>query len=406
MTIAQPQQTGDTLHSELQQTGAAKPRETDDVQRRDLFARLLLPWYRTSHRDLPWRRRAGDAYAVWISEIMLQQTTVAAVIPFYERWMERFPTVEHLADADIEDVLRHWAGLGYYARARNLHKAAQMVVERHGGALPRSAEGLRALPGIGRYTAGAVASIAYNLREPLVDANVARVLSRVFGFTEDMRSSAAAQERLWTLAADLVPEGDASYFNQAMMELGALVCSAAAPRCEHCPLQSLCFAFASGEPTAYPESLGAKRWLDIDDAAVAVTDRRGRLLIVQRPLSAPLWGGLWELPRVTRQADETIDEAAQRAIGSAGISGVPLSPFGQVKHVVANRRVTLHGFRGHIENVVETGASAAWIGDALGKGASVAWIEPAQAADFPMATPQTKLIALWNQDNGQGRLEI
>jgi A/G-specific adenine glycosylase len=373
----------------------APSRETGDVQRRDLFARLLLPWYRTAHRDLPWRRRAGDPYAVWISEIMLQQTTVAAVIPFYERWMERFPTVELLAAAEIDDVLRHWAGLGYYARARNLHKAAQMVVERHGGVLPRSAEELRALPGIGRYTAGAVSSIAYNRREPLVDANVARVLSRVFGYAEDMRSSSAAQERLWNLAADLVPEGDASDFNQAMMELGALVCSSAAPRCEHCPLQSICFAYASGEPAAYPESVGAKRWLDIDDAAVAVMDRRGRLLIVQRPLTSPLWGGLWELPRVTRQADETIDEAAARAAGAGGVAGVALTPFGQVKHVVANRRVTLHGFRGRI--------------DAAGKpekDVALAWIEPAQAADFPMATPQTKLLALWNQDNGQGRLEI
>lgn len=358
---------------------------------------------------------------------MLQQTTVAAVIPFYERWMETFPTVEALASADIEDVLRNWAGLGYYARARNLHKSANQIVADYGGQLPADIEELRKLPGIGRYTAGAIASIAFNSREPLVDANVARVLSRVFGFTEDLKSSRSAEDRLWALAGDLVPEGDASNFNQAMMELGALVCSAAAPRCGHCPVQEICFAYATGDPTAYPVNSTAKRWLEIDDVAVAVADASGRLLVVRRPLDAPLWGGLWELPRVTRQADESILEAAARAAAIVGVEAPSFSQFGAVKHVVANRKVTLQGFRAdsasikqnlpspghHPADGVSVSGNAIRVGkkkpkyeSTLPSDAVTKWIDAGQPGELPMATPQVRLLALWNEDLGQGRLDL
>lgn len=372
---------------------AEERHNVDTVRVRD-FAKLLLPWYETAKRDLPWRRSDGDPYAVWISEIMLQQTTVAAVIPFFNRWMISFPTVQALAAADIEDVLKHWAGLGYYARARNLHRAAQKIVAEYGGVLPASAAELRTLPGIGRYTSGAIASIAYNQNEPLVDANVARVLSRVFGLLEDMKTSAAAAEKVWSIAEAVIPDGHAGDFNQAMMELGALVCSAAAPRCDRCPLQSICIAAASGDPTAYPESPGAKRWLDIDDSAVALTDDRGRLLITQRPLTAALWGGLWELPRVTRQQDETIPDAAHRALETHGVTAENLYPFGVVKHVVANRRVQLHGFRASLAREITPELEG------------TRWILPAQASEYAMATPQVRLLALWNAGREQATLEI
>ena len=209
--------------------------------RRERIVTNLLSWYRLHKRDLPWR--GASPYAVWVSEIMLQQTQVATVIPFFLRFLERFPTVEALAESPIEEILLHWAGLGYYARARNLHRAAQIVVTNHAGNVPDTPESIETLPGIGRYTAGAILSIAYNVPRPLVDANVIRVLSRVFGLRGDPKSG-ANQTALWSLAEQLVltaqdAPGD---FNQGLMELGALVCEPSEPQCERCPLLQDCVA--------------------------------------------------------------------------------------------------------------------------------------------------------------------
>src|SRR6185503_9991928 len=219
-------------------------------------ADALVGWYRGARRDLPWRR-TRDPYAIWVSEVMLQQTRVTVVVPYWQRWMARFPSPAALAGAPLDDVLAAWSGLGYYGRARNLHRGAREVVARYGGRLPDSAGELRTLPGIGRYTAGAIASMAFDRQEPLVDGNVARVLARVFAVEEDVKS-AAGQNRLWQLAADLVPSEAPGDFNQALMELGATLCAPAAPRCAGCPLAADCRAHREGRTDELPR-LPARR---------------------------------------------------------------------------------------------------------------------------------------------------
>ncbi len=276
------------------------------------IAGALVAWYQHSQRDLPWRR-TRDPYAIWVSEIMCQQTRVATAIPYWQRWMARFPTVAALAAAPIDDVLASWAGLGYYARARNLHTGAAEVVARWGGQLPTTAAELRAIRGIGAYTAGAIASIAYAERVPLVDGNVARVLARLWALTDDVKSS-VGQRRLWDLAGQLVtalPPGAApGDLNQGLMELGALVCTPEAPRCDACPLRAACVGLAGGDPTRFPV-LPARPGKDAlpELRRVALWLTRGDQVLLARRRPDGLFGGLWELPAGDDAA------AAARAIG-------------------------------------------------------------------------------------------
>ncbi len=214
------------------------------------LTRRLLDWYDASKRELPWRATA-DAYRVWVSEIMLQQTQVATVLPYYERFLAAFPTVSRLAEAPLDEVLRLWSGLGYYRRARSLHAAARVVVERHGGSFPSALEAALALPGVGRYTAGAVLSIAYGLRLPAVDANAERVLSRVFVIEGDTRVGPAKRD-LHAIAAKTAPADRPGDHNQALMELGARLCTPRRPQCTECPLADLCQARASGMEERFP----------------------------------------------------------------------------------------------------------------------------------------------------------
>ena len=354
-------------------------------EQRDRIAANLPAWYRAHKRDLPWR--GGSAYAVWISEIMLQQTQVATVIPFFLRFMARFPTLESLASAPIDDVLRQWAGLGYYARARNLHRAAQQIAAEHGGRLPDDPEAIERLPGIGRYTAGAILSIAYNVPRPLVDANVIRVLSRLFGLRGDPKAS-ANQAQLWSIAGQLVPADNPGDFNQGLMELGALVCRPDDPLCEQCPLLRDCTAGNSSDPTALPEIPAGRATIavahscaiilsehtpspsppeapgngnEMNRQAGSVTSQskveaptpRGHplpkskiplVLLVQRPAHG-LWGGLWEFPRVACAKGEAPEAAAVRAAREvAGLDTLVGERVGVVKHGVTHHRITLHGF--------------------------------------------------------------
>jgi A/G-specific adenine glycosylase len=313
------------------------------VAERARIAADLLAWYRVHKRDLPWRGQSP--YAIWVSEIMLQQTQVATVIPFFLRFLERFPTVQALADAPIEDVLKHWAGLGYYARARNLHRAAQLVVAQHGGRVPDTPEVIETLPGIGRYTAGAILSIAYNVPRPLVDANVIRVLSRVFGLRGDPKSS-ANQTALWSFAAQLVETAQEAPgdFNQGLMELGALVCEPSDPKCEQCPLLAVCVAGNSPDPSALPEFPPNRATVAVTHSSAIVRNSAGEVLIIQRPLHG-LWGGLWEFPRVACASDETPQEGAIRAARDvAGLEVQVGAKIGKVKHGVTHHRITLYGF--------------------------------------------------------------
>lgn len=354
--------------------------EDDNPAKRIAFARELLAWYAGAYRDLPWRR-TRDPYAIWVSEMMLQQTQVATVIPYWTRWMERFPTIQALAEAPLEAALKQWQGLGYYARARNLHRAARQIVSAHGGQFPTAFDAVLALPGIGRYTAGAICSIAFGQDAPIVDANVIRVLCRVFGVRGDPKSS-AAQERLWSLAATLLPSGQAATFNQAIMELGALVCGSP-PRCGVCPVSHLCAAYQSGNPTALPEFAPRPVFtMQTDVSAVVAHPGDERLLLVQRPADG-LWGGLWEFPRVTLDSGETKAAGAVRAAQAvAGIAVRAGEPVGLVKHGVTTRRITLVGVRCCAEGSAEPQAigCAAW-----------SWVDPLRVADYPLSSPQSRL---------------
>ncbi|HEX7843417.1 MAG TPA: A/G-specific adenine glycosylase [Kofleriaceae bacterium] len=269
------------------------------MQRVQAIATAVVAHFAQVRRDLPWRR-TRDPYAIWVSEIMLQQTRVATVIPYWERWMARFPTVSALAEAPLDDVLAAWAGLGYYSRARNLHAGAQAVDERFGGALPSCAAELREVPGIGPYTAGAIASIAFGERAPLVDGNVARVLARVFAIEHDIKSSAGSKA-LWTAAGELmaalpgaVAPGD---LNQGLMELGATICSPTQPRCLVCPLARDCAAARAGRQDELPVVAARKKASELPVLARTLVwiEEAGQIVLVRRT-PAGLFGGLWELP--------------------------------------------------------------------------------------------------------------
>ncbi len=279
----------------------ATERDLPDVETVDRFRESLLAWFAHSGRhDLPWQHNPTP-YRVWVSEIMLQQTQVATVIPYYERFMERFPDLPALAAATADDVMACWSGLGYYARARNLHRAAQQIVADHQGELPHQLEQLLALPGIGRSTAGAILSLSLGQRQPILDGNVKRVLARCFAVAGWPGHSAVAK-RLWALSERLTPEHRVAHYNQAMMDLGATLCGRSCPDCEHCPLREMCLGHAEGNPAAYPGSragaplpLRAGRFLLIEDG-------RGALWLQRRPPSG-IWGGLWSLPECPPEVD-------------------------------------------------------------------------------------------------------
>ncbi len=304
--------------------------------------RALLAWYRRHRRDLPWRR-TRDPYAIWLSETMLQQTRVETVIPYYERFLARFPSVQALADAEPDDVIQLWSGLGYYSRARNLHAAARKVVDDHGGALPSEIGALRQLPGVGRYTAGAVASIAFDRSAPIVDGNVARVLARLFDLREDV-TTPPMQKRLWEEAEALARGPHPGDLNQALMELGALLCTPRAPKCLLCPLREQCKGLAAGDPEALPIKRPAAAPKRIEAAAAVIT-RAGKLLAVRRPPEG-LLGGLWDLPGGELAAGEEPRAALSRALRTKlGLALRGVAPLGAVQHQFTHRTLALHVFR-------------------------------------------------------------
>ena len=304
----------------------------------DAFRQSLLAWFDVHRRPLPWRE-TQDPYRVWVSEIMLQQTRVGQAAPYFDRFMDAFPTVHALAGAGLDDVLRLWEGLGYYARARHLHAAAKIVVEQHDGAVPSTPEGLRALPGIGAYTAGAIASIAFGLPQPAVDGNIRRVLARYFQLASPTPNE--LEHRAGQLI-DPVRPGD---FNQALMELGSQVCTPRNPRCSDCPLRRDCAALACGAPTDYPARKPKRQTPHFDVAVGVVFDAQGRLLIQRRPEEG-LLGGLWELPGGKRRNGESLQETCQRELcEELGITVSVGDLIGTVRHAYSHFRITLHAFR-------------------------------------------------------------
>ncbi len=301
--------------------------------------RALLAWFRSNARDLPWRR-TRDPYRVWLSEIMLQQTRVEAVLPYYERFTAAFPHVQALAAADLDRVLRLWQGLGYYSRARNLHKAAQRVTAEHGGRFPATAEALQRLPGVGRYTAGAIASIAFGERVPVVDGNVKRVLARLFAIAERI-DEARTVERMWDLAGRLVPPGSPGDFNQAMMELGATICTPRNPRCDACPVGRWCEAVRLGRQNELP-TRRRKKPIPHHEIVAAVIRRNGRLLLGKRRPEG-LLGGLWELPGGKVEPRETHEAALARELREElGIEVRVGRRLTSVEHAYSHFSITLH----------------------------------------------------------------
>jgi A/G-specific adenine glycosylase len=311
------------------------------------LVRQLLDWYAVEARDLPWRK-TQDPYAIWVSEIMLQQTRVETVLRYYPRFLDRFPSIQALADASIDDVLKAWEGLGYYRRAHHLYRAAGVVTSKHQGKLPRTAAELRSLPGIGPYTAGAIASMAFHQDESVLDGNIIRVISRWFCIGGDS-AKADTQRRLLAHADAVRPLRQAGAFNQAMMDLGARICLPRQPRCDACPVSSHCQARQADRVREFPQPRPKRSIPHVDVVAGAVWDGApfaadSRLLIAQRHADDML-GGLWELPGGKREPGETLEEALHRELQEElGIGVEILSPFMDIQHAYTHFRITLHVF--------------------------------------------------------------
>lgn len=301
----------------------------------------ILHWYQTNARQLPWRETT-DPYAVWVSEIMLQQTRVETVIDYFQRWMDRFPALQDLAAADRQEVLVVWEGLGYYRRAHNLHQAAGIVAEEHGGQIPSDLKALKSLPGIGVYTAAAIAAIAFDQDVIALDGNLRRVIARLIDLDLDARSSQGeGRLRHWAEAA--LPPGQASEFNQALMDLGAMICIPKSPRCQDCPLQADCRAHAQGTQAERPIKAPRKK-IPHYTIAAAVIQKQDKVLLGLRP-ETDLLGGLWEFPGGKVEEGETLQQALEREIEEElALSIIPGPEIGIYPHAYTHFRITLHAF--------------------------------------------------------------
>ncbi len=342
--------------------------------RQHQFARRLNAWYRINARDLPWRRTT-DPYQIWISEVMLQQTTVKAVIPYFERWVRRFPTVRAVADSPEQDVLKMWQGLGYYQRARNLHKAARIICEDHNGRLPDDPQVLRRLPGFGPYTTGAVLSIAFDQRVPIVDANVRRVFMRWLG--REGKATVAVDQEIRATLDQVMPRRNLRTFNQALMELGALVCKNKEPLCHMCPLHHDCTAFALGKQEIIP--LRERKDFTELEVAIAVCHRNGRYFIQQRA-SSGLLAGLWEFPGGKIEMGESPSAALAREVREElGVEATEIEPFMRTRHFYTRYKVNLHVFTCRFAGTPRA--------ERAGR-----WIPKSRFRDFPMPSGSAKIV--------------
>ncbi len=306
------------------------------------FQTDLLAWYDQHAAALPWRENK-DAYRIWLSEIMLQQTQVETVIPYFARFLSAFPTVQALAAAPLDAVLKMWEGLGYYSRARNLHQAAQQVSQNHDGRFPQSVDDLLLLPGIGRYTAGAISSIAFGQAAPLLDGNVIRVFARLSDLDADV-TQPAVKESLWKLAEEWLYRERPGDYNQSLMELGRVVCKPRNPICAECPISQHCKAFANGTQSLRPVKKRKAAIPHYDVAAGMVWNEAGQVLIAQRPLEG-LLGGLWEFPGGKQEADETLPECLSRELREELAIEVDVGEvFTVVLHGFTHFKITLHAF--------------------------------------------------------------
>jgi len=338
------------------------------------FASRLLAWFDLHGRhDLPWQHPATP-YRVWVSEVMLQQTQVATVIPYFERFMARFPSLETLAAAPVDDVLHLWSGLGYYARARNLHATARLLAERYGGEFPASHAEVTALPGIGRSTAAAILSLGRGERHAILDGNCKRVLARVYA-VPGWPGQSAFEERLWALAERNTPQQRCRDFNQAMMDLGATLCTRSRPRCGDCPLRDGCQAFLRGEPTAYPQPKPRKT-LPVRQVRMLLLESDAGVLLVRRPPTG-IWGGLWGLPECPAEQD-------WRGVCDAlGLEAEEIERWSPLRHTFSHFHLDIEPVRLRV-----TAAAAA-----LMEGPETVWYNVGSADGRGLAAPVSRLLA-------------
>lgn len=348
------------------------------MSRLEQIVEPLLAWYEKNARDLPWRHGVTP-YRVWISEIMLQQTRVEAVKGYFERFMQALPDVESLSSVEEKRLLKLWEGLGYYSRARNLKRAAALIMERYGGALPRSRDELLKLPGIGPYTAGAIASIAYGLAEPAVDGNVLRVLTRLEDDHSDIADAAVKRAAEKKLRA-VIPQGRAGAFNSAMMELGATICGPnGPPECLCCPLRPLCIGYANGTAGDLPVK-AAKKPRRIEERTVLVLTRDALLAVRRRPARG-LLAGMWELPSVEGRLD---DAKVIEAVRGFGLAPLRIAPLGDAKHIFTHVEWHMTGWRVTVEEPLEK--------------EGLEWIDPRRLqSDYPLPSAFRAYLTLWEQ---------
>lgn len=351
-----------------------------------LFSKSLLAWFGANRRDLPWRR-TYDPYHVWISEIMLQQTQMERGVEYFNRWVELFPDPRSIAEADELTVLKAWEGLGYYSRVRNIRKAARVLVAEHGGRVPDGHDRLLALPGVGPYTAAAIMSIAFERPHPVIDANVARVFARLRDIDRPMKER-GVQRELQALLAEMLADVSPRDFNQALMELGALVCTPRNPDCANCPVQAHCKALQAGTVAERPVNLGKVERIDIV-MACAIVAHEGRIFIQQRQ-EEDIWGGLWEFPGGRLKEGETPEAAAVRELfEETELRAVNLRPFRTVVHHYTRYRVTLHSFCCSLPGRSEPRLHAA---------NQYRWAAPEELEQYPFPSGHRQLIAHMKQD--------
>lgn len=337
---------------------------------------LVLEWYKVHARPMPWQENP-DPYHLLVAATMLQQTQVETVLPYLERFLKRFPTVCKLAAADEEEVLRYWSGLGYYNRARSLHRAAQQICRRYNGTVPCRADALLQLPGIGEYTAGAVASIACGKPEPALDANSYRIVARLLAFEEHITRN-SSRRQLQEACRQILPEHAPGDFNQALMDLGALVCTAREPRCLICPLAGVCRAFQEGRQASIPVQPTPRSPVKVQDVCVVIENEERWLMV--KHADGRLWRGLWDFPRVRVEDGETLEQAAQRAAETAGVRVSGCEPATTIRHGLMHYSITLHAMR------------CALLGEPVMDDGIVRWVTPEEARSLPVPSPVRRVV--------------
>ncbi|MBW3596143.1 MAG: A/G-specific adenine glycosylase [Planctomycetes bacterium] len=355
--------------------GCSNANTSPDAAWKQRLRRNLLRWFDKHARPMPWRDRPTP-YHVWVSEVMLQQTQVATVVPYFERFIARFPDAASLAAADEGEVLRLWEGLGYYRRARQLHQAARHIVERHDGKFPDDREAIHALPGVGRYTAGAILSIAFGRRAPILEANTKRVLGRLLAY-RGAPESTAGQQLLWRFAEDVLPRNNVGAFNQALMELGSEVCAPRNPKCSSCPVASLCPTRSAGLQDQIPPPKRKPAYESVTEAAVIIR-RRGRLYLRQRG-DDERWAGLWDFPRFSVPSGNGRPSHAALVHGVSETTGLTVNATQYIttlKHGVTRFRITLHCYEAkHV----------------AGRVRDARWLRPSELENYPLSVTGRKI---------------